>query len=508
MHDLQTLLETSNVATYTSQGWIFFDKSLTVRDCNPAITRLFQMSREELIGHSLYDLPWLAENDKGLTLTNHERPVAITLRTGKSVLDAVMGLRVSGRIFRWFTTSTFPAVYDGAVEGVLASYLDITEWETNRRNLEIALEISQIVRAVDSDVDYLDRLSSILVSSGGFAVAFITSGVGRDTKLICSAGLVEDLDRLMTSATTDMLDGEWLTGTAARSGVIQVVNNLDDRSTPEKWRPAISELGLRSGIAIPFKASEWKLVLNIFSRHENRFDNLTVRELESTVHEVEFAIAHVLTNQKLELAFEGTLKALAEISEVRDPYTAGHQRNVGKVGAAIARQLGMDSAIVRLIDRGGLIHDVGKISIPAEILTRPGKLSVIEFELMKNHPGVGAQILSHATLPWPIPEIALQHHERLDGSGYPLGLRGEEIIFPARIIAVADVIEAMAHHRPYRAAIGIDQALDEITKGAGTIYDGDVVDACIAVFESGFSFDDAANGLAPTVSPGSAELTG
>ncbi len=498
MRDLQTMLQISNVVTTTSQGWLLFDTNLIVRDCNPAAVRLFKLSREELLGRTMYDLPWSAENHKGVALADQERPAVITLRTGTPTLDTVMGLRVSGRIFRWFAVSTFPAVFDGVIEGVLASYVDVTEWETNRRNLEIALEISQIGRSADSDVDYLERLCSILVSSGGFALAFITSGIGSSTKLISSAGLVEELGRHFSLATDDKLSGEWITGKAARSGAIQVANDLDDHATPEHSRPVISRLQFRSGIAVPFKASESKLVLNIFSRHDHRFDDVTVRQLESTVREVEFAISHVLTNQKLQLAFEGTLKALAQMSEVRDPYTAGHQRNVGRLGAAIADWLGMDAETVRLIDRGGLVHDVGKISIPAEILTRPGPLNSIEIELMKNHPSIGAQILTHASLPWPIPEIALQHHERIDGSGYPQGLPGEEIVLPARIIAVADVVEAMAHHRPYRAALGIDQALDEITRGAGTIYDGNVADACKAVFDAGFTFDHGVYGFTLT----------
>lgn len=166
--------------------------------------------------NTLYDLPWLAENDKGVTLTNQERPVAVTLRTGKPVLDTVMGLRVGGQIFRWFATSAFPAVFDGVIEGVIVSYLDITEWEVNRRNLAIALEVSQIVRSVDSDVDYLERLCSVLVSSGGFALAFISSGIGSDTELVSSAGLVEELNRHLTLADKNQLSGEWLAGKAVR----------------------------------------------------------------------------------------------------------------------------------------------------------------------------------------------------------------------------------------------------------------------------------------------------
>jgi HD-GYP domain-containing protein (c-di-GMP phosphodiesterase class II) len=144
--------------------------------------------------------------------------------------------------------------------------------------------------------------------------------------------------------------------------------------------------------------------------------------------------------------------------------------------------------LVNLIRQAGEVHDIGKIGVPSEILSRPGKLGALEFEIVKTHPTTGFNILSKASLPWPIAEVALQHHERLDGSGYPCGLRGSEIILPARIIAVADVVEAMTQHRPYRPALGLDRALAEVRRGAGTIYDADVVNACLAVFEAGFVF--------------------
>jgi HD-GYP domain-containing protein (c-di-GMP phosphodiesterase class II) len=127
--------------------------------------------------------------------------------------------------------------------------------------------------------------------------------------------------------------------------------------------------------------------------------------------------------------------------------------------------------------------------VPSEILTRPNRLSELEFEMIKRHSIVGSEILAKATLPWPVAEVALQHHERMDGSGYPSGLIGGQIILPARIVAVADVVEAMTHHRPYRPGLGHDRALTEITLGAGTLYDTEVVQACLAVFEEGFSFD-------------------
>jgi HD-GYP domain-containing protein (c-di-GMP phosphodiesterase class II) len=176
------------------------------------------------------------------------------------------------------------------------------------------------------------------------------------------------------------------------------------------------------------------------------------------------------------------------MTDVRDPYTQGHQSRVGTLAGEIARRLGLDPELVRLVRLAGDVHDVGKITVPAEILNKPGRLTTIEYEMVKTHSQVGWNILTKASLPWPIAEVALAHHERLDGSGYPFGLSGDAIILPARIVAVADVVEAMGNHRPYRPALGIDDALAEIVAGRDTRYDASAVDACVAAFEEGYAF--------------------
>jgi putative two-component system response regulator len=181
---------------------------------------------------------------------------------------------------------------------------------------------------------------------------------------------------------------------------------------------------------------------------------------------------------------EQTIQAIAFTIEKRDPYTAGHQARVSQLAVAIAQKLGLPPDQIEGLRLGAMIHDLGKISVPAEILCRPGRLSVTEFMLVKSHPEVGAEILRQVEFPWPVMEMILQHHERMDGSGYPKGLRGDEILLEARILAVADVVEAMASHRPYRAALGIDKALDEIRSGSGRLYDPDVCDICLRLFET------------------------
>ena len=188
---------------------------------------------------------------------------------------------------------------------------------------------------------------------------------------------------------------------------------------------------------------------------------------------------------QLKEVLEGTIHTIGMAVEAKDPYTSGHQRRTADLACAIAADMGLQEDRIRGIRMAGLIHDVGKIAVPSEILSKPSKLSDVEFALIKIHPLVGYDILKGINFPWPVAEIAYQHHERMDGSGYPRGLKGEEILLGARIMAVADVVEAMASHRPYRPALGIDKALEEIQRNRGVLYDAEAADACLRVFREG-----------------------
>jgi putative nucleotidyltransferase with HDIG domain len=174
---------------------------------------------------------------------------------------------------------------------------------------------------------------------------------------------------------------------------------------------------------------------------------------------------------------------------MKDPYTAGHQRNVANLATALAQELKLDAERTDGLRIAAMIHDVGKIAIPTEILTRPGPLSELEHRLIRDHPQLSSDILKTIDFPWPVAEIVRQHHEKMDGSGYPRGLKGDEILMEARILVVADVLESLAFHRPYRPGHGIEKALEELTSHRGTLYDGAVVDACLRLFkEKTFSF--------------------
>ncbi|MBF0480366.1 MAG: HD domain-containing protein [Desulfovibrionaceae bacterium] len=222
---------------------------------------------------------------------------------------------------------------------------------------------------------------------------------------------------------------------------------------------------------------------------------LVVRDISARVR-AEQALIESLDS--LRLSLEATVEALGVASEKRDPYTAGHQRRTALLAQAIAVELGLDPHRIAGVRAAGLLHDIGKISIPAEILTKPAKLTEIEFGIIRTHPLVGYEILKTIPFPWPVADIVLSHHERLNGSGYPRGLSGDAISLEARIMAVADVVEAMSSHRPYRPALGTAKALGEVMGLAGTMFDPDAVKACARLItEKGFSFEAAPDAAGP-----------
>jgi len=193
--------------------------------------------------------------------------------------------------------------------------------------------------------------------------------------------------------------------------------------------------------------------------------------------------------ERLQVTMKGAIQAIAVTVEIRDPYTAGHQLRVADLSSAIAKELGFSKEQTEEIYLDAAVHDIGKIALPVEFLVKPGRLSEMELELFKPHAEMGYKILKPIGFPWPIAQVVLQHHERMDGSGYPRGLAGEEIVMEARILGVADTVEAMASDRPYRPALGIDKALEEIQRHRGVLYDPAVVDACLKLFtEKGFEF--------------------
>ncbi len=195
-----------------------------------------------------------------------------------------------------------------------------------------------------------------------------------------------------------------------------------------------------------------------------------------------------LSGEKFEKVLDETVKVLAGTMRIRDVYTADHQEGVAKLARAIGVEMGLPEDTLKGLWMAALIHDIGKLHIPGEILNKPTTLTGLEYEIVKRHAEVGAETLRGVSFPWPIAHMIAQHHERMDGSGYPRGLKGDKIIPEVRILSVADVMEAMCSHRPFRPAYPLQAALETIRSGSGTLFDDKVVEACLKVFEKGFAF--------------------
>lgn len=271
---------------------------------------------------------------------------------------------------------------------------------------------------------------------------------------------------------------QWVHAVFPDIGVIMI----SGEDNPEVAEQAL-EIGAFGYIIKPFKTNE--IIINISSA-------LRRQQLEAETRARHENLEQLVSNRsrELEKALTGVIQATAQTLEFRDPYTAGHQRRVAELACVLAGELGCSQAQIKGLYLAGLIHDLGKISIPAEILSKPTRLTKTEFGLIKTHPQAGYDIHKDIIFPWPVADIVLQHHERGDGSGYPQGLKNGDILKEARILAVADVVEAMSSHRPYRPGLGIDAALQEIEQGRGTRYDSDVSKACLQLFqEKGYAWN-------------------
>ncbi|MBI2318909.1 MAG: HD domain-containing protein, partial [Betaproteobacteria bacterium] len=296
--------------------------------------------------------------------------------------------------------------------------------------------------------------------------------------------------------------GAPLADIARRTGAPVVVNDIATDPVFPRWRDEALKRGFASNIVLPLVANGTHFgVSSIYANEIGVFDEKEVKLLSELAGDLGYGIVARRTRierdeglrerqvheERLRKSLEDSIGAVAATVEARDQYTAGHQRRVADLAVAIAQRLALDAEQVAGIRLGGIVHDLGKIHIPAEILSKPGKLTKIEFDLIKAHPQSGYDILKGIEFPWPIAQMVLQHHERLDGSGYPQGLKGEQIVLEAKILAVADVIEAMASHRPYRPGRGIDRAIEEISAGRGTHYEPAIVEACVGLFkETGY----------------------
>jgi putative nucleotidyltransferase with HDIG domain len=373
----------------------------------------------------------------------------------------------------------------GTVEDVTE---EVLEARHRRRAAKALTTLSRanavLVHATDED-SLLQQMCAAAVETGGYAMAWY----GR----LRPEGSVEVLALAAqdpTTANTDALGlglGELLY-LPVPSGQVARVDDL--RQGDDPWRVRAREYGLHSAATLQVRRDEvLDGFLTVYSRDQDTFDEGAVSILAEVAQELGFGLGRLYANRRITGALEGTIKVLAATVELRDPYTAGHQARVSILASRIARQMGLSESDVHGIRLAGLVHDIGKVTVPTEFLTRPGALRPAELDLIMEHAKIGEELLSSIDFPWPIALIVGQHHERMDGSGYPRGLVGDEILLPSRIMAVADVVEAMSRFRPYRESLGEARAIEEIRSNRGRLFDAGVVDACLTVLESGFAFE-------------------
>nr|WP_294933208.1 HD domain-containing phosphohydrolase [Sulfurimonas sp.] len=366
----------------------------------------------------------------------------------------------------------------------------------NRLYRMISVGNQALMRAED-EVSLAQAMCDALIEYGAYRIAWVGLG-GNDAKKTIhplAAGGVK-ISKLMELNLTweDNEQGQTPAGICIRTGEPLYRHNIADE-VPPSILPITLELGIVESLSIPLIVAEKVIgAMTVGTTQHGQFGKEEVSVLTEMSDDLAFGIGRLRDNteristlEKLEGSLDNAVTAIAATVEMRDPYTAGHQRRVAKLAVAIASEMKLPAEQIEGIRIAGTVHDIGKIHVPAEILSNPGKLSDAEFSIIKTHSQVGYDILHTIDFPWPVAQIVLQHHEKMDGSGYPNGLKGEDILIEARILCVADVIEAMASHRPYRPGFGIFPALQEISRNKGRLYDKNAVKAVMTLFlEKGY----------------------
>ena len=392
---------------------------------------------------------------------------------------------------------------------------DITERKQAARALNHAnralATLSEVNRNLVYATDESELLQAIcraIVEQRGYRLAwvgYVQHDEGKSIKIMAHAGSDEGYLDDMQSTWAETERGMGVSGRAICGGATQICQDIANDPLCMQGYDGACKCGYAACIALPLMNRDNTVfgILHVYADEANAFIPSEISLLEEMAGDLAFGVRTLHVRQERDLALEqnrqhlvqlqdsleDTVRAIATIVEMRDPYTAGHQAKVADLAVAIAKQMGLPDEQIHGIHLTGIVHDLGKIQIPAEILSKPGKLSDIEYRFIQTHAQAGYDILKDIDFPWPIAQMVLQHHERLDGSGYPQGLKGDAILLGARILSVADVVEAMSSHRPYRAGLGVDVALEEITKQRGIHFDANVVDACLVLFrERGYSF--------------------
>ena len=467
----------------------------------------------DVTGRSIED--WLGKTFDPLVVED-DLPMAIEIHgnimRGEKAHYQVRSKKADGGILV-LSVNASPIFKDGKVTGTISFARDITE----RRQAENAIQHANralatlsavnrtLVHAASED-ELLQSICQAIVRQRGYRLAwvgYVQHDEVKSIKFMAYASYNGTYPDTMQPTWADEGQGMGPSGRAVRSGTTQTCQDIANDPHYRPWREEALKRGYLSSIALPLADKEVFGVLTVYAEEVDAFNPDEISLLEEMAGDMAFGVRALHFRHERDLALqqnqqhlvqlqdslEDTVRAIASIVEMRDPYTAGHQIRVADLAIAIARQMGLSAEQIHGVHLAGVVHDLGKIKIPAEILSKPGRITDIEHSLIKTHSQAGYDILKGIDFPWPIAQMVLQHHERLDGFGYPQGLKGDAILLEARILSVADVVEAMSSHRPYRPGLGVEAALAEITRQRGSHFEPAVVDACLALFrEQGYSF--------------------
>jgi PAS domain S-box-containing protein len=479
------------------------DINSTYVSCNSSYASDLGIRPEDIVGKSDFDffpsdlsIQYRADDKKVM-----DQGIAITIEEPYSKNGEQI----------WIRTTKAPMRDElGVIKGVVVVFHDISDQRSSMEKLQHrtwALEAlskcnDSILHAHTEETMWNDVCVAI-TSSARYPltwVGWVENDTDKNIRLLAAAGLAQSAIMGFHLTWADDGHDENIPGLAIRSKQTQVIEDISLLPNTDYWSPSHLEYKLASFLALPiFIDRNVSGVLVVYSDMVRGFDEEVTQLFRKMVDNISFGVSalrkkvdyvDMLENQrvqsiKLEHSLESALSAIAATLEQRDPYTAGHQKNVADLAMLIGKQLGLDESRLKGLYLASIVHDLGKIQIPAEILTKPGRLIPAEFALVKLHPEVGYNILKTIDFPWPIADIVRQHHEYLDGSGYPLGLKGDQILFEAKILTVADIVESMSADRPYRPALGIGQAVVELGRLSGIRLDSSVVQACVAVLQRG-----------------------
>ena len=489
----QTIFDNTGAAT------LIIDEDMIVSKVNAECVRLFQRSQNELVGKKYTEL--IPEEDVDRLIELHQ----IRTQNSESAPEQYEA-RIVNRDFE--TRDGLLKI--GPVPGTkktVVTFTDMTEFKRIDRALKAISAVNNTIVHAEQEEQLLKMVCKNIVEIGGYTLAWIgylPEEPGQKVRVVAEAGNNHGYTNKLNIYLNDPKRNKGPVGTDIRRGRTVIGRNLKTDPDFAPWAKSALRRGYKSCIAIPLSIDTVTFgALNIYSSDMGVFNAEEVNLLDGMAENVAHAITALRTREtvkettaqleaslvKMKNLLMQAVSSLGTVLDIRDPFTSGHQRKAVCLATAMAAEMGLPSEQVEGIAVAANLHDIGKINVPSEILSKPGKLSEVEFSLIRTHPQAGYQIIKDIDFPWPVAETVLQHHERLNGSGYPQGLVGDEILMEARILAVADVVEAMSSHRPYRPALGIDEALSEIETNSGILYDAEVVKVCLKLFrQQGFVF--------------------